>query len=213
MSLNIVCLHGFTQNSEKMKNNLENLVKDIPNLTLTYQDGSVKLPNHAGKVNPRAYWITDPDNPTKIIWDKLADLNIKFFHLNDSLDELIELSNKLERIDGIIGFSQGGCFADYVCKLITLNRSPLKIKFCIFISAMKFDRPDYLSSCDEIYPELKTLHIIGKNDILIKPEVSVRLAESYPNKIIYHHDGAHNIPCSDEAKEIVMKFLNDLNNC
>jgi len=154
--------YGFTQNSEKMKNKLKNFIKDIPDFNLIYLDGSVKLPDHDGKINPREYWITNPQNPTKIIWSQLSDPDIKFYHLEDSLKEFIELVNKLGRIDGIIGFSQGGCFADYICKLDALNKLPFHIKFCIFISTMKFDRPDYLASYEDIKPQLKTLHIISK---------------------------------------------------
>ena len=45
MALNIVCFHGFTQNSTIFQKKLMNLLKSIKGINLHFMDGFVKLPN------------------------------------------------------------------------------------------------------------------------------------------------------------------------
>jgi len=60
MPLNIVCLHGFTQNATILKKKLSKLIKSTKEINLYFLEGSFMLDHVEQK---RAYWIYNQDNP------------------------------------------------------------------------------------------------------------------------------------------------------
>lgn len=117
----------------------------------------------------------------------------------------MRLAKSIGQVDGIIGFSQGGCFADYICKLHAINELPFDIKFVVFISAANFDRDDYLKV--GIQPMVKSLHIYGTADTIITSEQSINLMSCYPNKTIHNHPNKHIIPSNAAAKTAFLNFI------
>ncbi len=261
MPLNIVCLHGFTQNSEIIKKKLSRLIKANDKINLYYLDGSVVLglvdkpetqgktnmgsvvlglvdkPETQGKANMdsvvlglvnkakihketrtdtieppsepgslmRAYWIVSLENPLVINWMDHYLRETVLYHLDDSFESFITFGKKIGGVDGIIGFSQGGCFVDYICKLHAINRVPFDIKFAIFISAKTFNRIGW--ECNNVVPSIDTLHIYGTNDAIIPPTQSENLSTMYINKEILNHKGSHVVPSTSAAKIAVKNFL------
>lgn len=213
MPKNIVCFHGFAQNSDTMKKRLSKLFRVKKNYNLVYMDGAVKLPGE----NSFAYWVHSREDPLNIDWNDHSKDGTILYGIDDSLKKFIELGNSLGQIDGIIGFSQGGCFADYICKLHANGHVPLlsegekvdllpfNINFAIFISSRNFDRCGY----NLAKPTIRSLHIYGDGDTIIPPNLSKDLSETYPanEKQIIIHRGAHIIPSTSETKAAIKKFL------
>ena len=216
MVLNIICLHGFTQNSQIFKKKLSKLVKSTKNINLVFMDGPVILPNSdstesersmrstcdlATRSDSRAYWTYNLEDLLNI---ELIDTKpeTKLYHLENSLEAFLELANHLRKVDGIIGFSQGGCFADYICKLHANGKIPFDLKFAIFVASKSFDSSDFANK-----PTIKTLHMYGESDTIIPNDLSKLLCESYDNKIVYVHKGAHIVPSTSSAKIAFKNFV------
>jgi predicted esterase len=197
MALNIVCLHGFTQNSEIFKKKLSNLIKSNKNINLYYLNGSVVLPSDPN-TNSRAYWTYSEENPSEANWMDHYKTDTILYHLDDSLESFINLGKEIGNIDGIIGFSQGGCFADYICKMHAIDKIPFDIKFVVFIAAESFNRPG--NEFYNVNPVIQSLHIYGMMDTIIPSVMSEALSQSYANKEIFVHKGAHVIPSNSAAK-------------
>ncbi len=109
---------------------------------IIYMDGAFNF-NVNEIENKYAYWIFDIENPLQINWNSTIS---KIYYLENSLNKFIELINQYKHIDGLIGFSQGGCFCDYICKLVTIGTLKINLKFVIFIAARHFDYLDYFIS-------------------------------------------------------------------
>jgi len=86
---------------------------------------------------------------------------------------------------------------------------PFDIRFAIFIACKQFNHAGY--DLDDTHPSMDTLHMYGLADTVIPPDISKILSESYPNKTVFVHDGAHIIPSTSAAKialkELLKKFL------
>lgn len=224
MALNIICLHGFTQNNDVFEKKLSKLTKSIKGINLYFLEGSVDLmpvnntpvlskEEDIGAISTgcnrqKAYWIYNKENPINADWTDHYKPGTKIFHLEDSLEEFIKLGKKIGGIDGIIGFSQGGCFTDYICKMHAQGKIPFDtkfdIKFAVFIAAEEFSRPD----CDfaDVKPKISTLHMFGAVDTIIPLKMSSQLAKSYPISQTFIHTGAHVVP-SNSAAKIAFKNL------
>ena len=206
MALNIVCLHGFTQNIDILKKKLSNLTKSIKNINLFYLDGAAIL---SEADNSRAYWYYDKETPINAVWSDHYKTDTKLFYLEESLNDFIKLGQQIGHIDGIIGFSQGGCFADYICKMCAAGRLPFSVRFAVFIAAEYFNRPGY--EFDGVEPAIQTLHIYGLGDTVILPELSEALTKYYPNKEVLVHSGAHVIPSNAAAKAALRQLIAKVN--
>ncbi|XWV26946.1 hypothetical protein QJ857_gp0103 [Tupanvirus soda lake] len=197
MSLNVICLHGFTQNSSILQKKLMKLVKSIKGLSFYFLDGCAELPK-TDENESRAYWVYDKEKPLDVDWSNHYKENTTIHYLDDSFKAFLELAKKLGRVDGIIGFSQGGCFADYICKMHAKGMVPFDLRFAVFIASEHFNRPG--CDFDNVKPIIQTLHMYGKNDTVIPEHMSELLTKSYPNKDIFIHNGAHIIPSTSAAK-------------
>ena len=197
MNLNIICLHGFTQNSVIFHKKLSKLLKANDKINLHFLDGSVLLP---GEGAPRAYWTYNAENPLDVSADPY-DANTKMYSIEKSLELFMELAKRLVRVDGIIGFSQGGCFTDYICKLHSQGHMPFDLRFAIFIAARPFEhRTTKIKS-------VRTLHMYGTNDIIVPPATSIELAQCYEHNVILIHPGQHIVPSNSDAKTAIKTFL------
>jgi predicted esterase len=188
MSLNVVCFHGFNQNPTILKEKLEKLTRSIKNVNWYYPEGGVGLPD-----NRYAYWIYNKDDPLTVDWNDLYSKEKVVYGIEDSLENLKDLEKTIGRIDGLVGFSQGGCMVDYLC-----SNKVLEPKFAIFISAFS-----YANNVNNI----PSLHFYGINDTVISPKRSALLADYYPNHLKYIHDKTHIIPSNSEAKKILREFM------
>lgn len=117
---------------------------------------------------------------------------------------------KSEPFDGIMGFSQGGCMAAVLAALLenpgfsphfptepsiqkfkcTFRRKYELMIVCIFVGGFlpAPKSPDF-SSLFPLPATLPTVHITGKNDVVVTPERSQSLIDACLNKRVEVHDG------------------------
>ncbi|KAG2055547.1 FSH1-domain-containing protein [Suillus hirtellus] len=152
---------------------------------------------------PRAWWKT---NPEKTIAHGLEE---SILLLRDILQR--------DRYDGVFGFSQGAAMAALLTAL--LERPHLyppflvdgeaphpPFKFCVAVSGFK--APGSLSA--EIFGtsySTPTLHVLGRNDVIVIEERSKGLLDLSQNKRLEEHDGGHFVPSKANWREFLRNYL------
>lgn len=152
---------------------------------------------------PRAWWKT---NPEKTIAHGLEE---SILLLRDILQR--------DRYDGVFGFSQGAAMAALLAAL--LERPHLyppflvdgeaphpPFKFCVAVSGFK--APGSLSA--EIFGtsySTPTLHVLGRNDVIVIEERSKGLLDLSQNKRLEEHDGGHFVPSKANWREFMRNYL------
>lgn len=152
---------------------------------------------------PRAWWKT---NPEKTIAHGLEE---SILLLRDILQR--------DRYDGVFGFSQGAAMAALLATLLERPHSypPFLVdgeaphppfKFCVAVSGFK--APGFLSA--EIFGtsySTPTLHVLGRNDVIIIKERSKGLLDLSQNKRLEEHDGGHFVPSKANWREFLRNYL------
>lgn len=204
--INIICLHGFTSNGDQIKKCIKKSLNINRDVELYGVDGFVELPSDQhSKYNclskdQRAYWIYDKNSPLSVPTWGVDSLIKEKFYFDESLNKLINIANKIERIDGIIGFSQGGMFLEKLCQMQINKTLNFDFKFAVFISTCSFDD-------ENLKINIPSLHIYGENDSVVNPNRSIELINKFNDAIIYKHNGHHILPTNKTLKNILSEFI------
>lgn len=125
-----------------------------------------------------------------------------------SLKSLEEIWNTQGPFQGILGFSQGACFAGLICSLAVRGMTPINPRFAIIASGFKSG-----SLAHKNYYEQKisipSLHIFGETDEIIPKSMSIELAESFEEPNLLPHPGGHYFPATTQQKQIYIDFFQD----
>jgi len=130
----------------------------------------------------------------------------------------------------LIGFSQGGTFAHILASLAALGREEgfathtnremkcsrifASIDGVICIGAFpakhspREGSPHHLRLDRSL--ETKSLHVIGKSDTKVCPELSRNLATHFDDAVIYQHEKGHIVPTNSASCEALIGFLGGL---
>ncbi|EIM80761.1 FSH1-domain-containing protein [Stereum hirsutum FP-91666 SS1] len=157
-------------------------------------------------LTPRAWWKTN--------WDRTS---------TDGLEESIEflkgVLTKGPRFDGIFGFSQGAAMAVILATLLEkpetypsflVDGQPPHppFSFCVSISGFVPPGPICASLLTPSAPyTTPTLHVMGKNDILVVEERSKALLEVSAKKRVEVHDGGHFVPSKANWRNFFKAYL------
>ncbi|KAH9855499.1 FSH1-domain-containing protein [Lenzites betulinus] len=154
---------------------------------------------------PRAWWTVDAPKTITVG----IELSIQLLR-----DYLIK-----DHYDGILGFSQGAAMAAIMSTLlerpevfpgVLVDGKPPHppFKFCITVAGYKPKSPQ----CDLIFKptySTPTLHIIGRNDIVIVEEDSLRLVAINTNHRVEYHDGGHFMPSKTSWRNFLKAYIQD----
>ena len=124
-----------------------------------------------------------------------------------TLDYLDELFATKGPFDGVWGFSQGATVASILSRIAEQNdtcllepangRTNIKFKFVIIAATYKSpNEPELFRFFDtEKKLSMPSLHIIGKNDLIVSSDKSLKFAEEhFSQPEIYLHEFGHFIP-------------------
>lgn len=210
---NILCLHGFSSSSAifESKNHIQKILqKSIKDANFYYLNGTHTI---KGEEETFCWFYYDKDNILNIDWDLINNINYNeidksmkgqplggLIGIQESTEYLLKYI-KEKNINCIIGFSQGGAMLYHLLneKLIDQNIP------CIFIGAFK---PYHQNpNADKI--QNKSLHMMGENDTVIKPELSHNLYDRFndENKNIIVHNGKHVVSNNGESKRRIKEFF------
>ncbi|KZT69633.1 FSH1-domain-containing protein [Daedalea quercina L-15889] len=138
--------------------------------------------------------------------------------LEDSLATLRDVLAK-DRYDGVLGFSQGAAMAAILAALLEkpgvhppflINGEPPHppLEFCVAVAGFRPSSP----LCDAILlPSFstRTLHILGRTDVIVVEERSKTLLDISANKRIEWHDGGHFVPSKAPWRNFMRSYLRD----
>lgn len=226
----VLMLHGHSQNASIFSKRLGALRKSMgKGIEMVFVDGPIVLlpvdldgasstaslaalgaseanmTSSDPSTTPRAWWKS---NPEKTIAHGLED---SIIILRDILQR--------DRYDGVFGFSQGAAMAALLAALLERPHSypPFLIdgeaphppfKFCVAVSGFK--APGSLSAeTFGISYSTPTLHVIGRNDVIVIEERSKGLLDLSRNKRLEKHDGGHFVPSKANWREFFRNYLAD----
>ncbi|KAI0828550.1 FSH1-domain-containing protein [Trametes gibbosa] len=154
---------------------------------------------------PRGWWWADP---TRAITAGLED---SIRHLRDALAK--------DRYDGIFGFSQGAAMAALMTALlerpqlyppVLVDGKPPHPPFTFCIAAAGYKPRNAI--CDVVLEtpySTPTLHILGRNDVVIGEETSKTLINMNTNRRIEYHDGGHFVPSKTSWRIFLKAYMLD----
>jgi len=171
----------------------------------------LKLPPYTAGVTLNKWWDTKPSS-------EYLTGGTETIGIADTLEFLFkwiaEEESKNGPFDGVLGYSQGGVLASYLCALASApdadGNHDLKFgfKFGIFFCAFKLPAQPYAQVYRQIKEAIPTLHVWGQNDPLVPANYSKELAHSFsPSSVTYSHSGGHVVPSNSPAKEAYLSFL------
>ncbi|KAF7292784.1 FSH1 domain-containing protein [Mycena indigotica] len=151
-----------------------------------------------------------------------------WFNFDDSRNEAVGLPQSLETLrdvlktrhfDGVIGFSQGAVVAGLLTALLErpevypdflVDGKPPHppFKFCIAVAGFRLRG----AIGDAVYSQMyktPTLHVLGRNDIIVIEERSRTLIAVSENARVEQHDGGHFLPSKTSWRKFVAAYIAD----
>ena len=200
MTLKILCLHGFSHNSQLLKKSMDSTIKKLARLNIEFDFFDSPIKYNSGDYTDteyRQWWSAT----------KESALTLEKY---DTIDESIKnLKDKWEsdKYDGLLGFSQGSVLIQLYCYLIQ-NKiiSTYEPKFIVLVSTSPItdiEHKKYYQS-QLIY---KTLIMTGSKDTFVGMDQTLSLNKFFKNATIIIHTGGHYFSTSSETYYLFKKFL------
>ncbi|GAA5801572.1 hypothetical protein HPULCUR_007020 [Helicostylum pulchrum] len=113
--------------------------------------------------------------------------------------------------DGILGFSQGACFAALLTEIMETEQTPFK--FSIIVAGFKPTKQTATNMMLTKENKVKTpsLHYIGDLDTIVLPENMSALVEAFEKPKIFRHTGGHYLPSTAASRKALLSFLEQFN--
>ncbi|KAI7906983.1 serine hydrolase-domain-containing protein [Cokeromyces recurvatus] len=177
--LRILCLHGYKQNAIMYRKKTAAVRKSIEDIAELEHE-------------PFGWWYAPSYKPTQ---------NGFFVGFKESVEYFKNILLKEGPFDGILGFSQGACFAALLTEMLE-NRSSFPelispefnhapFKFSILVAGFKPTMQEATNVLLNKESKVKTpsMHFIGDLDTLVLPEAMMSLTEAFENPKIFRHSG------------------------
>lgn len=229
--LKILCLHGLLQNSSILERKLLEIIKTISQ----YYEVETIIPNGHISISSEDYIdimgldSSDDKQIDKRGWYFFNEDKTKYWGLEKTIEDMVDISNTHKDINLIFGFSQGGTIAILmsIYKVIKHEYNHIfpGLKGLILCSTSLRSRPInkeyeeisglYLNKVmegidinDQI--DIPSLHIYGEEDEIVSPEYSILSSKIFKNSVLYSHPGKHFIPKRSVDKKEILNFIRKL---
>ncbi|OAA76891.1 dihydrofolate reductase [Akanthomyces lecanii RCEF 1005] len=209
----ILMIHGFTQNGPLFRAKTRALEKALTKLLapvslvpqLLYPTGPIRL-----KASDMPFYEPpadgDPDyEPETYAWWRRNDATGQYAGIDRGMATLAGTIREAGGVDGVIGFSQGGCAAGVVAgddteAWATALRSAnggRPLKFAVVYSGFRAADPDvaWLFAPKIATP---TLHVLGSLDTSVDEARSQTLIQVCEDPLVVTHPGGHHVPVARE---------------
>jgi len=226
----VLALHGYSQNAtifskrigalrKECSNDIEFVFIDAPHVLQPVDLVGAAPDNSLSSLGSPEAANADTDPAlTPRAWFKVDRERTECRGLKDSI-ELVRDVLKTRKFDGVFGFSQGAAFAAVVAALLEKphlypsflidGESPHPpLQFCIAVSGFRM-RDATINNLFEPSFSTYTLHVLGRNDIIVTEERSRILIEASANKRIEQHDGGHFVPSKGQWRKFLHEFMVD----
>jgi hypothetical protein len=185
--LRILCLHGYHGSGAILRGQMESLAASLPaSIEFVYVDAPSRATGDFG------WWHEGFDG-----WEHTRDW-------------ALELLCAGPRFDGVFGFSQGAALAGLLAAVQESGSAPpgFRVDFVIMVGGFTSDLPRH---AELLRRKLTTpsVHVIGRSDVIVPCEDSLRLARRFEDPLIIEHSGGHIVPGHDAVARPIAKFLAD----
>ncbi|KAI5835415.1 hypothetical protein K523DRAFT_228254 [Schizophyllum commune Tattone D] len=164
--------------------------------------GAAEVATDASMI-PRGWWKKDPTSDRAV-------------GIEDSIAVIKEVLRG-RRFDGVLGFSQGAAFASLISALLERPETypPFLVdgkpphppfEFCINVAGFKVRDPLFAQTYGAGY-STPTLHVIGRNDVVVIPERSQTLVDVSLNGRLELHDGGHFVPSKGPWRKFLESYM------
>ncbi|KAL5292005.1 OVCA2 family protein [Megaselia abdita] len=204
----ILCLHGYRQNGDSFKSKIGSFRK----YASKYAEFVFVDAPHTAPPLPDA---TEADPKEKSWWFNKEDGTFKgtnkagpAFGFDESLKIVEEVWSTQGPFQGILGFSQGACFAGIICGLAQRRETIIKPEFAIIAAGFKSGSLVHKKFYQEQI-EIPSLHVYGKTDDIIPGEMSEALQSVFVDSESLIHDGGHYFAATSSCKTQYITFFQD----
>ncbi|XP_055538560.1 esterase AAEL000016 [Wyeomyia smithii] len=208
--LKILALHGYRQNGDSLKSKLGSFRKFISK----YAELVFVTAPHIAPPLPDSDPGTESDPAQRSWWFNKDDGTFKGTNKNgpavgfeESL-KLVEKTWKAEQCCGLLGFSQGACFAGLLCDLSARGMTCIKPEFAVLSSGFRSGSLVHLNYYENKV-QIPSLHIFGESDEIIPKGLSIALAETFVDPQILVHPGGHFLPAQAAQKQTYVDFFRE----
>ncbi|XP_053684653.1 esterase AAEL000016 [Sabethes cyaneus] len=208
--LKILALHGYRQNGDAFRSKLGSFRKFINK----YAELVFVTAPHVAPPLPDCEPGTMPDPAQRSWWFNKEDGSFKGTNKNgpaigfeESL-KLVEKTWKTEQCCGLLGFSQGACFAGLLCDLSARGMTCIKPEFAVLSSGFRSGSLVHLNFYENKV-QIPSLHIFGETDEIIPKALSIALTETFVDPQILMHTGGHFLPAQAAQKTTYLDFFRD----
>jgi len=228
----VLVLHGYSQNGSMFSKRLGALRREAKDIEFVFIDAPhVLQPIDLINAHARNPALSFDVQPTEEVTEQEQDSTLtprawwrpnpertKGIGLEESLAVVRDVL-KTRRFIGVMGFSQGAALAAIVAALLEKpeayppflvdGKAPHQpMQFCIAVSGFKLTDP----ICDPLFAPsylTPTLHVIGKNDVVVIEERSRKLIEVSANKRVEEHEGGHFVPSNGSWRKFLVDFMSN----
>uniref|UniRef100_A0A182JC78 Serine hydrolase domain-containing protein n=1 Tax=Anopheles atroparvus TaxID=41427 RepID=A0A182JC78_ANOAO len=205
--LKILALHGYRQNADSFKGKLGSFRKFVSKYA---EFVFVSAPHSAPPIEAG----TEPDPTQRGWWFNKEDRTFKgtnvggpAYGFEESL-KLVEKTWEAEGCHGLLGFSQGACFAGLLCDLSARGMTTIKPQFALLASGFRSGSLVHLNYYENKV-QIPSLHIFGETDEIIPKDMSEALAETFLEPEVVTHPGGHYFPAQATMKQMYVDFFRD----
>ena len=173
------------------------------------------VPDDDTRENSRGWWFSKPHQQFSSRVSLFSTFYFPFFQditdIADGFDQSVETALDFIKhngpFDGFLGFSQGASMVHLLLAMEKLNRAQLDVRFAIFFSGFSSLSTVHDDLTSVRFSNFPSLHIYGKNDQIVLPETSKKLALLFDDHKYIEHDGGHFIPSLTKFKQDFLSFL------
>ncbi|WWD16485.1 hypothetical protein CI109_100911 [Kwoniella shandongensis] len=214
--LRVLMLCGYTQNAFIFDNHTKKMQRACPEVEFDIR-------NELDVLNSPLVFDDHPRNKetTARAWWKYGSgfrdyLGQGIVGLDDTVEYMFNYLTTNPPFDGVFGFSQGSVLAALIANPKLHPKFPAStaispFKFLITCgSYVPYQIHDLAPQFAHYFPlptELVTLHILGKNDIIVVEENTHLLASKCLNSRVESHEGGHFVPCKASWRAFFNAYL------
>ncbi|KAJ7165038.1 FSH1-domain-containing protein [Mycena filopes] len=225
----VLVLHGHTQNASIFSKRLGALRKQCGNaVDFVFVDAPMilKPADLFGASSPAALDASEaggvlPGSEARAWWT-WSDHKTEAIGLPESLAFIRDVL-KARRFDGVLGFSQGAAFAALISALLEKpdvyppflvdGKAPHPpFAFCISVSGFRLFDTAIAAKVYTTPYATPTLHIMGRNDIIVIEERSRKLVAISTNARVEEHDGGHFLPSKTSWRKFLAAYIQNPGN-
>ena len=178
----ILCLHGYHGSADVLRRQMASVAAAVPaDVELVFVDAPTLATGDFG------WWHEGFRG-----WERTRDWAVELFGA--------------QRFDGVFGFSQGAALTGLLAALRETGATPITFDLAIMVGGFTSTARQHASLFTHRL-HVPSLHVMGRNDVVIPIRDSQLLAERFAEPVIVEHTGGHVIPDDPAITTRIAAFM------